>query len=80
MACICGSKNMKCRQKDWENRTENPLQESTFKTLGEAVQQYHKTICILPKIDIYSCRQRLFLFDIMGIMKNRFLYDTMSTI
>ena len=36
-----------------KNKTEDLLQEWTFKTQGEAVQQYYKTLCILPKLDLY---------------------------
>ena len=36
-----------------KNKTEDLLQEWTFKTPGEAVQQYYKTLCILPKLDLY---------------------------
>ena len=41
---------LNANRKTEKNKTDDPLQERSFNTLGEAIQQYYKTVYILPKL------------------------------
>ena len=67
-------RKLHANRKTEKKKKEDLLRESNARSLGGAVQLYHKLVCILPKFDLYSCIQRNFhlLFVIICMIKINF--------